>query len=110
MTVLTHKVPALSVAVIVSTCMPGVPVGRLEPLAVEPTRADARAPRPGRARRGSPQRVVKLNAEGHSGREIAELLHISEHTVERHREHILDELRDRVAVTRYAIRRGLVQP
>jgi DNA-binding NarL/FixJ family response regulator len=56
--------------------------------------------------------VVKLIAEGHSGREIAELLHISEHTVERHREHILDKLglRDRVAVTRYAIRRGLVQP
>jgi DNA-binding NarL/FixJ family response regulator len=56
--------------------------------------------------------VVKLIAEGHSGREIAELLKISEHTVERHREHILDklELRDRVAVTRYAIRRGLVQP
>jgi DNA-binding NarL/FixJ family response regulator len=56
--------------------------------------------------------VVKLIAEGHSGREIAELLKISEHTVERHREHILDklELRDRVAVTRYAIRRGLVEP
>jgi len=56
--------------------------------------------------------VVKLIAEGHSGREIAELLKISEHTVERHREHILDklDLRDRVAVTRYAIRRGLVEP
>jgi DNA-binding NarL/FixJ family response regulator len=56
--------------------------------------------------------VVKLIAEGHSGREIAELLYISEHTVERHRERILDKLglRDRVAVTRYAIRRGLVEP
>lgn len=56
--------------------------------------------------------VVKLIAEGHSGREIAVLLHISEHTVERHREHILDKLglRDRVAVTRYAIRRGLIEP
>jgi DNA-binding NarL/FixJ family response regulator len=75
-----------------------------------------------RARRGEPIRsdpltdretqVVKLLAEGHSGREIAELLQISEHTVERHREHILDklELRDRVALTRYAIRRGLVEP
>jgi DNA-binding NarL/FixJ family response regulator len=75
-----------------------------------------------RARRGEAARsdplsdretqVVKLIAEGHSGREIAELLHISEHTVERHREHILDKLglRDRVAITRYAIRRGLVQP
>jgi DNA-binding NarL/FixJ family response regulator len=56
--------------------------------------------------------VVKLIAEGHSGREIAKLLQISEHTVERHREHILDKLglRDRVALTRYAIRRGLVEP
>jgi len=75
-----------------------------------------------RARRGDAARsdplsdretqVVKLIAEGHSGREIAALLHISEHTVERHREHILDKLglRDRVALTRYAIRRGLVEP
>ena len=74
-----------------------------------------------RAERGEPvhspltdreTQVVKLIAEGHTGREIAELLHLSEHTVERHREHILDKLglRDRVAVTRYAIRRGLVEP
>ena len=56
--------------------------------------------------------VVKLIAEGHSGRAIAGLLHLSEHTVERHRERILDKLglRDRVALTRYAIRRGLVEP
>jgi DNA-binding NarL/FixJ family response regulator len=56
--------------------------------------------------------VLKLIAEGHSSREIAELLVISEHTVERHRERILDKLgmRDRVALTRYAIRRGLVEP
>jgi DNA-binding NarL/FixJ family response regulator len=56
--------------------------------------------------------VVKLIAEGRTGREIAQLLHISEHTVERHRERILEKLglRDRVAVTRYAIRRGLVDP
>jgi DNA-binding NarL/FixJ family response regulator len=56
--------------------------------------------------------VVKLIAEGHSGREIAELLDLSQHTVERHRERILDklELRDRVALTRYAIRRGLLEP
>jgi DNA-binding NarL/FixJ family response regulator len=56
--------------------------------------------------------VVKLIAEGHSGREIAAKLHISEHTVERHRERILAKLglSDRVAVTRYAIRRGLIEP
>jgi DNA-binding NarL/FixJ family response regulator len=56
--------------------------------------------------------VVKLIAEGHTSREIAELLVISEKTVERHRANILDKLgmRDRVDLTRYAIRRGLVEP
>jgi DNA-binding NarL/FixJ family response regulator len=56
--------------------------------------------------------VVKLIAEGLSGREIAEALTISEHTVERHRANILDklEMRDRVALTRYAVRRGLIEP
>ena len=56
--------------------------------------------------------VVKLIAEGHSGREIADLLTISEKTVERHRSNILEKLgmRDRVELTRYAIRRGLVEP
>jgi len=56
--------------------------------------------------------VVKLIAEGHSSREIGELLFISEKTVERHRANILDKLglRDRVALTRYAIRTGLVAP
>jgi DNA-binding NarL/FixJ family response regulator len=56
--------------------------------------------------------VVKLVAEGRSSREIAEVLQISEHTVDRHRANVLDKLglRDRVALTRYAIRRGLVEP
>jgi DNA-binding NarL/FixJ family response regulator len=56
--------------------------------------------------------VVKLIAEGMLGREIAELLHISEKTVERHRSNVLEKLglKDRVALTRYAIRRGLVEP
>ena len=56
--------------------------------------------------------IVKLIAEGHSSREIAELLVISDKTVERHRANILDKLglRDRVDLTRYAIRRGLVEP
>jgi DNA-binding NarL/FixJ family response regulator len=37
---------------------------------------------------------------------------ISDKTVERHRANILDKLgmRDRVDLTRYAIRRGLAQP
>jgi DNA-binding NarL/FixJ family response regulator len=56
--------------------------------------------------------VVKLIAEGLTSREIAALLHLSEKTVERHRSNILEKLglSDRVALTRYAIRRGLVQP
>ena len=56
--------------------------------------------------------IVKLIAEAHTSRQIAELLVISEKTVERHRTNILGKLgmRDRVAVTRYAIRRGLVEP
>jgi DNA-binding NarL/FixJ family response regulator len=56
--------------------------------------------------------VVKLIAEGHTGREIAELLVISESTVERHRANVLEklDLRDRVALTLHAVRRGLVEP
>jgi DNA-binding NarL/FixJ family response regulator len=56
--------------------------------------------------------VVKLVAEAHTTDQIAELLVISPRTVERHRENILNKLgmRDRVELTRYAIRRGLVEP
>jgi DNA-binding NarL/FixJ family response regulator len=56
--------------------------------------------------------VVKLIAEAYSNREIAEQLVISEKTVERHRANILEKLgmHDRVELTRYAIRRGLVEP
>lgn len=56
--------------------------------------------------------VVKLIGEGHTSEEIASLLVISRKTVERHRANILEKLgmRDRVQLTRYAIRRGLVEP
>jgi DNA-binding NarL/FixJ family response regulator len=55
--------------------------------------------------------VLKLIAEAHTSKEIAEQLVISVKTVERHRQNILDKLglRDRVELTRYAIRRGLIQ-
>jgi DNA-binding NarL/FixJ family response regulator len=54
--------------------------------------------------------VLKLIAEAHSSKEIAQILVISVKTVERHRANILEKLgmRDRVELTRYAIRRGLV--
>jgi DNA-binding NarL/FixJ family response regulator len=56
--------------------------------------------------------VLKLVAEGHRSDEVAELLGISPRTVERHRSSLLAKLgmRDRVELTRYAIRRGLVEP
>jgi DNA-binding NarL/FixJ family response regulator len=58
------------------------------------------------------QEVLKLIAEAHPSKTIARLLSISVKTVERHRANILEKLgmRDRVELTRYAIRRGLVEP
>jgi DNA-binding NarL/FixJ family response regulator len=58
------------------------------------------------------EEVVKLIAEGHSSKEIAEILVISVKTVERHRANILGKLgvRDRLGLARYAIRAGLVEP
>jgi DNA-binding NarL/FixJ family response regulator len=56
--------------------------------------------------------VLKLIAEGHTSKEIAAMLVISIKTVDRHRSNMLDKLgmRDRVELTRYAIRRGLIEP
>ena len=61
---------------------------------------------------GREREVVKLVAEGYSSKQIAEALVISEKTVERHRANIFEKLgmHDRVELTRYAIRRGLVEP
>ncbi|HET8977218.1 MAG TPA: response regulator transcription factor [Solirubrobacteraceae bacterium] len=58
------------------------------------------------------QEVLKLIAESYSTRQIADALVISEKTVERHRANILEKLgmHDRVELTRYAIRQGLVEP
>ncbi len=58
------------------------------------------------------QEVIKQIAEGLSSEEIAESLVISKKTVDRHRANILEKLgmRNRVELTRYAIKRGLVEP
>ena len=58
------------------------------------------------------QEILKLIAEAHPSKTIASMLSISVKTVERHRANILEKLgmRDRVELTRYAIRRGLVEP
>jgi DNA-binding NarL/FixJ family response regulator len=56
--------------------------------------------------------VLKLIAEAHTSDEIADTLVISRRTVDHHRANILAKLgmRDRVELTRYAIRRRLVEP
>ena len=56
--------------------------------------------------------VLKLIAEAQTSDQIALELSISRRTVDRHRENILGKLgmRDRVELTRYAIRRGLIEP
>jgi DNA-binding NarL/FixJ family response regulator len=56
--------------------------------------------------------VLKLIAEANTSKEIADKLFISLKTVDRHRQNILEKLgmSDRVELTRYAIRRGLIQP
>ncbi|TDC69306.1 response regulator transcription factor [Actinomadura sp. GC306] len=58
------------------------------------------------------EEIIKLVAEGHSSKEIAELLTISVKTVDRHRANVLAKLgmRDRLELTKYAIRVGLVEP
>jgi len=57
------------------------------------------------------EEIVKLVAEAHTTREIAEILHLSEKTVENHRANAMRKLgmRDRVELVRYAIRRGLIE-
>jgi DNA-binding NarL/FixJ family response regulator len=57
------------------------------------------------------EEVVKLIAEAHTNAQIAQILHLSEKTVESHRANVLRKLgmRDRVELVRYAIRRGLVE-
>jgi DNA-binding NarL/FixJ family response regulator len=56
--------------------------------------------------------VVKLIAEGYTSDEIADALVISRKTVDHHRCNILGKLgmRNGAELTRYAIRRGLVEP
>lgn len=54
--------------------------------------------------------VLQLIAEGHSTRQIGQLLHISVKTVETHRAHLTDKLdiHSVAELTQYAIRKGVI--
>ncbi|WP_028268279.1 MULTISPECIES: response regulator [Micrococcaceae] len=58
------------------------------------------------------EQITKLIAEGNSTKEIADTLRISVKTVDRHRANVLQKLglRDRLDLTRFAIRTGLIEP
>jgi DNA-binding NarL/FixJ family response regulator len=55
--------------------------------------------------------VLRLAAYGHTNREIARTLHLSEQTVHSHRAAVMEKLgfHDRVELLRYALRRGVIQ-
>jgi len=54
--------------------------------------------------------VLQLIAEGRTHREIAQLLHVTVKTVEAHRAHLTEKLnlRSTAELTRYAIRKGII--
>jgi DNA-binding NarL/FixJ family response regulator len=55
--------------------------------------------------------VLLLAAVGHTNREIARTLHLSEQTVHNYRANVMEklELHDRVELLKYSVRRGLVK-
>jgi two-component system, NarL family, response regulator NreC len=58
------------------------------------------------------RQVLQLVAEGHSTRQLAELLAVSVKTAESHRTRIMNklDLHNTASLVRYAIRRGVIQP
>jgi len=58
------------------------------------------------------QEVLILIAEGKTNKEIAKHLQLSVKTIESHRSNMFEKLgiNDRIEATRYAIRRGLIEP
>lgn len=55
--------------------------------------------------------VLELIADGRSNADAAETLHLSPHTVQTHREHIMQKLgiHSRTELLKYAVRKGLIQ-
>ncbi|MHC4551163.1 MAG: response regulator [Planctomycetota bacterium] len=61
---------------------------------------------------GREREVLQLVAEGHTTKEIAQMLHLSPKTIDSHREHIMEKLsiRNIAGLTKYAIREGITTP
>ena len=74
------------------------------------TGQDAAAPHPLDRLTSREREVLQLIAEGHTNREIAAHLTLSEKTVEKHRGHLMAKLavHDTAALVRFAIKHGLV--
>jgi DNA-binding NarL/FixJ family response regulator len=86
--------------------------GALTALMREHLKRARRGEEPGDVLTSRELEVVKLIAEGDTSEQIAQTLHISKKTVDRHRANVLEKLgmRNRVELTRYAIRVGLIEP
>ena len=56
--------------------------------------------------------ILNLVAAGHSNREIAQILNISEHTVHNHRARLMEKLgvHNRLELLKYALRQGIITP
>ena len=56
--------------------------------------------------------ILHLVAAGHSNREIAQILNISEHTAHNHRAHLMEKLgvHSRLELLKYALRHGIIAP
>jgi DNA-binding NarL/FixJ family response regulator len=80
----------------------------LSPLVNAPTRVEDLAPLDRLTSRE--REVLQLIAEGHTNREIASHLHLSEKTVEKHRGHLMAKLKthDTAGLVRVAIKHHLV--
>ncbi|HLA81468.1 MAG TPA: response regulator transcription factor [Thermoleophilia bacterium] len=58
------------------------------------------------------RQIVKMVAEGHTNRQIAEILYLSIKTIQAHRAHVMEKLHvhDSTGLVRYAVKTGLVDP
>lgn len=61
---------------------------------------------------GREKEILQLIAEGHSTKEIADILHISKNTVSTHRKNLMKklDLHNVAQLTQYAIAKGLIEP